>query len=247
MNETMARIYWGDRSPIGGRIRMGGNPDRPWITVVGVVRDLRHNGLVAPVKEKFYRPHAQFHVSTGFAPRSMSFVVKTNGDPLTLAGPVQAAIAEIDPNVPVASVRPMTEVVSNAMATSTFTGLLLALFAGLAVTLSAVGLYGVLAYLVSQRTREIGIRVAIGATARDVLGIVLWRGIVLTAVGAAVGLVGALAATRLMASLLYGVQPLDLATFLSVPLVLGLVGVVASLVPAWRAAGVDPLVALRTE
>jgi putative ABC transport system permease protein len=247
VNETMARIYWGDRSPIGGRIRMGGNPDRPWITVVGVVRDLRHNGLVAPVKEKFYRPHAQFHVSTGFAPRSMSFVVKTDGDPLTLAGSVRAAVAEIDPNVPVASVRPMTEVVSNAMATSTFTGLLLALFAGLAVTLSAVGLYGVLAYLVSQRTREIGIRVAIGATAGDVLGIVLWRGIVLTAVGAAVGLVGALAATRLMASLLYGVQPLDLVTFLSVPLVLGAVGLFASLIPAWRAARVDPLVALRTE
>lgn len=248
VNETMARKYWGTKSPIGGRIRMGGSDQqRPWVTVVGVVHDLRHNGLVAPVKEKFYCPHAQFANSTGYVPREMTLVVRTTGDPATIAGSVRAAVGAVDPNVPLSSVRPMREVVSSAMATSSFTGLLLALFAGTALLLAAVGLYGVLAYLVSQRTREIAIRAALGATPREVVGMVLGRGLVLVGVGLAAGLAAAFASSRVMAALLYGVEARDPVTFAAVPVLLGLVALVACAVPAWQAARVNPLEALRSE
>jgi predicted permease len=247
VNETMARKYWQGRSPIGGRFRMGSRGDRPWITVIGVVKDLRHNGIIGPVKEKFYRPHAQFAQSTGFAPRSMTLVIRTAADPMSVAGAVRAAVSEVDPNVPLAGVLPMREVVSNAMATSSFTSVLLAAFAGTALLLSAVGLYGVLAYLVSQRTREIGIRVALGATGAIIMAVVLRRGAALTGLGVGAGIAGAAAAARFMSTFLYGVDPFDPLTFTSVPLLLAIVALAASVVPAWRAARVDPLTALRTE
>jgi putative ABC transport system permease protein len=247
VNETMARRYWADGNPIGRRIRMGADGTRPWITVVGVVQDVRHNGITAAVKEKFYRPHAQFHMSTGFSPRAMTLVVKTDGDPLALAGAVRRAVVSLDPNVPVAAVRPMTEVVGETMAASSFTGLLLGLFALLALALAAVGIYGLLSYLVSQRTREIGIRVAIGASRHDVVALVLRKGLLLTLGGLGSGLVLAFAATRLMQALLYGVASVDAVTFVTVPVVLILVALGASYIPAARATRVDPLLALRSE
>ena len=247
VNETMAKKYWRDGNPIGRRIRMGGDANRPWITVVGIVGDQQHNGLGTSVKEKFYRPHAQFSQSAGFVPRNMTLVVKTAGDPLQALPAIRHEIAQLDPALPIAAVRPMTEVVSGSITTPRFTGWLLGLFAVSALTLAAVGIYGVLSYLVSLRTREIGIRMAIGAGPREVLTLVLGRGLGLALAGVAIGLALAVATSRLMSSLLFEIQPRDPATFVGVPVVLTVVAIAASLLPAVRAMRVDPIDALRTE
>jgi putative ABC transport system permease protein len=242
VNETMAATYWPGADPLGRRMRMGG-PDRPWTTVVGIVRNLRHNGIRAPIKEKFYRPHAQFP----FPVRAMTLVAKTAGDPLALAGPLRAAVRELDPNVPVAAVRPMTEVVTAALETPRLAGVLLGLFAALALVLSAVGIYGVLSYVVSQRTQEIGIRVAIGADQGRVLRLVLGGGLRLSLAGIALGSAAALALGRLLASQLHEVRPHDPLTFVTVPLLLLGIALAASYLPARRATRVDPIAALRAE
>jgi putative ABC transport system permease protein len=246
INETMARRYWGDRDPIGGRIKMGGGT-RPWITVVGVVKDVRHNGMTGIVKEKFYVPHAQFARSVGEALRTMYLAARTGGDPLALAAPIRAELAALDRNLPVADVRTMTDVVAASISTPRFTGFLLGLFAAIALSLSAIGIYGVLSYVVSQRTHEIGIRMAVGAGTGRVRRMVLGSGLTLSLGGIGIGLLAATAVTRLMGTLLYEVEPLDLPTFLAVPAVLTVVALLASYVPAWRATRVDPLRALRTE
>jgi putative ABC transport system permease protein len=247
VNEKMASLYWKDGNPIGRRIRMGSNGERPWVTVVGVVADLQHNGLGSMVKEKFYRPHAQFAQSTGFAIRNMTLVVKTPGDPMTLVGAIRHEIAATDPSLPVAAIRPMTDVVDSAGSAPRFTGWLLGLFAALALTLAAIGIYGVLAYLVSQRTREIGIRIAVGAAPSSVLRLIIGRGLRLALQGVVIGLVAAFIGTRVMVALLYQVHPRDPLTFVAVPLVLSLVAMLASVIPALRAMRVDPINALRTD
>jgi predicted permease len=247
VNETLARTYWPGADPIGRRIRMGSNTQRPWMTVVGVVRDVRHNGLTETIKEKFYVPYAQFPLSTGFAPRNMNLVVRTSGNPLALAGPIRAAVRRLDPNLPIAKVRPMTEVVDASLSTPRLTGSLLSIFAGLALLLAAIGVSGVLAYLVSRRRREIGIRMALGASGGSVMRLVIRRGLATAGAGVAVGVIAALFLTRLMEGLLYGVAPRDPGTFLAVTTILGAIALVASAVPAWRASRVDPLEALRSE
>ncbi len=247
VNQKMASLYWKDGNPVGRRIRMGSDGERPWITVVGVVGDLQHNGLGSMVKEKFYRPHAQFAQSTGFAVGNMTLVVKATGDPMALVSPVRHEVAAMDPALPVAAIRTMSDVVDSAASAPRFTGWLLGLFAALALTLAAIGIYGVLAYLVSQRTREIGIRIAVGAAPSSVLRLVVWRGLRLALQGVVIGLVGAFAGTRLMTALLYQIQPRDPLTFVSVPLVLSCVAVLASVIPAIRAMRLDPINALRTE
>jgi putative ABC transport system permease protein len=249
INDEMARRYWAGRDPIGGRFRIGRDPRRPWLTVVGIVKSVRHNGITDVVKEKFYVPHTQWHRSLGTANhlRSMTLVIKTNGDPAALTSPVRAAIHQIDPGLPVADVRTMEDVVGTALATPRFTSVLLAIFAALALTLSAVGIYGVLSYLVSRRTREIGIRVAIGARRVDVMRMVLGSGLSLALAGIAGGVVLALAVTRLLAGLLHGVTPADPLTFAGVAALLTAVAIVASTVPAWRASRVDPVLALKSE
>jgi predicted permease len=247
VNETMARTYWPGRDALGGRLRQGSNPDRPWVRVVGIVRDVRHNGVTAPIKEKFYRPHAQFAGTTGFAPRTMHLVVRSSGDPLALVAPIRTALRGLDPNVPAAAIRPMTEVVAAAVATSRLAGSLLAAFALLALVLSAVGIYGLLSYLVNERRQELGIRMAIGADARDVLRLILGQGLRLTLSGLAAGWLAAFALARLTGSLLHGVKPHDPATFVLAPLVLVLAAFAASYLPARRAAQVDPVAALRSE
>jgi predicted permease len=248
VNETLARTYWKDpEAVVGGRIRIG-NMRNPWMTVVGIVADERHNGVTGQVKEKFYVPHSQWHVATGGnLIRGGFMVVRTAGDPMLLAGPVRQQVREMDANIPVANIRPMTDVVNTALATPRLTGFLLGTFAAIALTLAAVGIYGVLSYLVARRTHEIGIRLAVGADRMQVLALVLRQGLTLAGMGIAAGVFAAFALTRLMQSLLYEVQPTDAVTFGVVVLALTAVALLASALPAWRATRVSPLIALRTE
>jgi putative ABC transport system permease protein len=247
VNEELVRRYFPGRDPLGGRMKIGGDPRRPWVTIVGVVGNVRHNGLTEPVKEKFYVPHTQWHKATGNPIRGMNLVVKTSTATSSLTASVRDAIRGLDPNLPIADVRTMEEVVSATLSTPRFTGILLGMFAVVAVVLSAIGIYGVLSYLVSRRTREIGIRMAIGAGRGQVLGMVLRSGLSLALLGAGVGLVLAAGAARLMRSLLHDVAPGDPATFVFVAVTLPAVALAASVVPAWRATRVDPIVALKTE
>jgi predicted permease len=247
INEEMARLYWNGRDPIGGRMKIGGNPDRPYVTVVGVVANVRHNGIADVVKEKFYVPHTQWHRAVGFPIRAMTLVIRTDGDPSMLVGPTRQAVRSLDPSIPVANVRTMEHVVGASLSTPRFTGILLGSFAVLALVLSAIGIYGVLSYLVNRRTREIGIRVAIGAGRGEVLRLVLRDGMVLALIGVAVGVGVAIFASRVMAGLLHEVSALDPLTFSVVGVVLAAVAFAASLVPAWRATRVDPVIALKAE
>jgi putative ABC transport system permease protein len=248
VNEELARRYFAGRDAVGGRLKIGGgDPNRPWITVVGIVADVRHNGVTEPIKEKFYVPHRQWNAATGFPIRSMALVVKTSIDPLTLVGPIRQEIRTLDANLPVSNIQAMSDVVGANFSSPRFTGFLLVTFATIALALSAIGVYGVLAYLVSRRTREIGIRLAIGAGRAQVLRLVLGSGLVLALAGIGLGLVLALVAGRFMQTLLYGVSAADPLTFVSVAVMLALVALAASLVPAWRATRVNPVVALKTE
>ena len=248
VNEEMARRYWAGRDPIGGRLQIGGGaPNRPFVTVVGIVADVRHNGITEGVKEKFYVPHTQWHKSIGNPIRAMTLVVKAQSDPRALTSTVRQTIRELDANLPVAGIRTMDDVVAATLSAPRFTGMLLGAFAVLALVLSAIGIYGVLSYVVSRRTREIGIRVAIGAGRGQVLRLVLGSGVGLALVGIVLGLAAAASLSRLMTTLLHDVQPGDPATYAAVGGALTVVAIAASLIPAWRATRVDPVRALKAE
>jgi predicted permease len=248
INEEMARRYWTGRDAIGGRFKIGSSrADRPWVTIVGIVADVRHNGITGVVKEKFYVPHTQWHRSVGNPIRAMTLVVKAEHDPRALVAPVRQIIREMDASLPVADIRAMEEIVASTLSTPRFTGMLLGVFACLALVLSAIGIYGVLSYVVSRRTREIGIRVAIGAGRGEIVRLVLRSGVAMALAGVVLGLVAAASLSRLMSTLLYGVSPADPATYAAVATGLTLVAVLASLVPAWRATRVDPVRALKAE
>ena len=248
VNEAFVRRYWPGRDPIGRRMRMGSDlSSRPWMSVVGVLKDVRHNGLTSVIKPKFYVPHSQFALSNGAAPRDMTLVVRAEGDPLSLAAPIRSVVRAIDPSLPVANVRTMQTVVGGSLATPRLTASLLSIFALLALILAAVGVSGVLAYLVSRRRREIGIRMALGATRAAVLRLVLARGLTSAGAGIAAGLLVAFFLTRVLSGVLYGVAPRDPATFALVAVVLFGVALVASAIPAMRASRVEPSEALRSE
>jgi ABC-type antimicrobial peptide transport system permease subunit len=199
------------------------------------------------IKEKFFIPHNQWPVATsgGDPIRSVFVVARTTGDPMSVTEAIRHEIRQMDPSLPVAKVRLMNDVVAASLATPRLTGFLLGAFAAVALALAAVGIYGVLAYLVSQRTQEIGIRLAIGADRSQVLGMVLRQGLSLAAVGIGVGLIGAFALTRLMQSLLYEVSPNDPVTFVAVAAAVLVVGLAASFLPARRATRVSPTIAMR--
>ena len=247
VNEAMVRAYWPGSDGLGKRFRQGGNASAPAITVVGVVGDVRHNGITGEVKPKFYRPIGQWHQTTGGPSRNTTLIVKTaSANPYALVEPVRQEIRRLDADLPISAIQSADDVVAKALATPRLTGMLLGVFAALALALAAVGIYGVLAYVVSERQREIGIRMAIGAGREQVLGLVLWGGLRLTAIGLVIGVAGALVTTRLMATLLYGVTPFDLAAFAGAAGALVVVAAGACLVPAFRATRVNPVTALRT-
>jgi putative ABC transport system permease protein len=246
VNETMARQYWPGENALGRRFKLGGpeDTDVPWVQIVGIVADIRQMGLDEPVKAEMYFPYQQGQ-SIWYIPRDL--VIRTTGDTSGLIGSVRQAIREVDPGQPVSNVATMAEVLGTEAAQRRMGMIMLVGFASLALLLASLGIYGVLAYFVTQHTAEIGVRQALGATPRNILFLVLKKGMGLTIAGIAIGLIGAFVLTRLMSSLLFGVKASDPLTFVTVPLVLGLVALFACLIPARRATRIDPLVALRYE
>jgi putative ABC transport system permease protein len=247
INETMARQYWPGENALGRRFKIG-DPDEPgkqWKEIVGIVADIRQMGIDEPVKAEMYFPNEQVTDWPGYTPRDLA--IRTNGDPSNLAGAVRQIIREIDPDQPVSNVATMAEVLGTEAAQRRMGMIMLAGFAALALLLASLGIYGVLAYFVTQHTNEIGVRQALGATPRDILLLVLRKGMGLTLTGVAIGLAAAFALTRLMSSLLFGVTAADPLTFATVPLLLVVVALLACYIPARRATKVDPLVALRYE
>jgi putative ABC transport system permease protein len=244
VNEAMAEKYWSGQDALGRRFRMGA-PERPWITVVGIVGNVRHNGVTTEIKPKFYRAFDQWHLSTGNPMRNMTLVVRTRQDPSSLIASVRGRIRALDANLPIAAIRTMDDVVATSIATPRLTSGVLSVFGILALLLAAIGIYGVLSYVVSQRRQELGIRLAIGAGRSRVLGMVLSGGLTLAAAGVALGLAAAALILPIFASLLYGVAPYDVATFVATPVVLLGIAAVAAVIPAWRASRLDPIRAIR--
>jgi putative ABC transport system permease protein len=237
INETMAKLYWPNENPLGRRLSIIFSP---WLTVVGVVGDVRHAGLNTP-------PNPEIYLSQSQEPQSsMAVMIRTTGNPLELSAAVREQVKAIDRDQPL-TVTTMDQVFSNSVAGQRFNALLLGVFASLALILAMIGVFGVINYSVAQRTHEIGIRIALGAQRRDVFRLVVGQGLVLALIGVGLGSLGALALTRLIATLLYGVSPTDLSTFVLVSLLVTLVALLACYIPARRATKVDPLEALRYE
>jgi predicted permease len=242
IDDYMAQQLWPNQNPIGKRIHFGGvTAKEPWVTVIGVVGRIKQYTLDSDSRIAFYLPQTQ-HVT-----RAMNVVVRSGIDPAALASAVKQQIHELDSDLPLYNLRTMTQRVDESLARRRFSMLLLALFACLAFVLATIGVYGVMAYLVSQGTREIGIRMALGATPGGILSLVLRKGMILALSGVTIGLGGAFALTRLMRGLLFGVEATDPLTFVAISLLLTLVALLASYIPAHRASRIDPVVSLRYE
>jgi predicted permease len=243
IDETLQRRLWPNASPLGRRLTFGRFPDNPevWVEIVGVVRRIRQHRLDADVREQVYFPHAQS------SKIEMTLAIRTTSDPLSLVGAVRGAVQSLDRDQPVYRIRTMAEWMAGALAPARFTLLLLLVFAGVAAALAVVGIYGVISHTVTQRTHEIGVRMALGAQQRDVLRLVIRQGLQLTVTGVALGLLASFALTRVMKTLLFGVSATDPVTFVLIALLLTFVALLACWLPARRAAQVDPLVALKYE
>ncbi|HEV2706804.1 MAG TPA: ABC transporter permease, partial [Pyrinomonadaceae bacterium] len=242
INDSMARRFFSGEDPLGKRLKMGGpTSTRPWLTVIGVVGDVRHTGLKAEVRPSMYVPYAQ-----SIEP-DMTLVVRTASDPMAAAATVRRIIWSIDKDQPLTDIKTMEQYFSDSVALQRFNMLLLGVFAIVALILAALGVYGVMSYSVSQRTREIGIRMALGAQAKDVLKLILKQGMFLAVLGVAIGLTAAFILTRVMQSLLFDVATNDVVIFIGAALVLILVMLIASYVPARRAIRIEPTIALRDD
>ncbi len=244
VSEGLATRFWPNQDPIGKRIKLPWNPgreDEPWRTVVGVVGDVKQYGLDKPSTSAVYLPHAQYSVSF------MTLVARTSVEPAEMLGTVKQVVQQLDPDQVPMEVATMQDVMVDSVRTQRFTMFVLAAFAVLALALAAVGIYGVMSYVVAQRTHEIGIRIALGACIGNIFRLVMGNALWLALGGIALGAVGAFALTRLMKSLLFGVAPFDVTTFVVVSVALGVVALVASFLPARRATKIEPLTALRYE
>jgi putative ABC transport system permease protein len=244
VDDETVRRYWPNSNPIGKRITFddtdGGEPVA-WLEVVGVVAHAAHEGLDAERRVQVYMPYRQ---------RPLAFfaiAVRTAGEPLQSVNAVRAAVHSVDRDQPISRVRTMDELMGSAVAQRRLSTTLLAIFAGIALLLAAIGIYGVISFDVTRRTQEMGLRMALGAARRSVLSLVVGQGMRLAAVGLAIGLAGAVAAGRLIERQLFGIRMTDPATYVAVLLLLGLVALAATLLPALRATRVDPMVALRYE
>jgi predicted permease len=242
INEALARRYWPDENPLGKRIKIGPyDADAPWLTIVGVSRDVRQAGLDQQSRREFFRPYNQAAWPT------MTIVVRTASGPGAFLNPIKQALARIEPDRPVSGIRTMDEVLYNSLGSRRFPMLLLLAFSGVALVLAAVGISGVVSFSVSQRRREIGIRMALGASRRDILRLVLNRSMGAAALGIGLGLAGSFALTRFLTGLLFEVRPMDPVVLGTVAVILAGVAFVASYLPARQAMRVDPMIALRCE
>jgi len=239
IDESTAHKYWPTRDPLGRRLRFRRDPTKPWTTIVGIVKDIKSDGLDIDGVPHIYVSTYQDNN------KRLSVVLRTSLPAAALEPPIRHEIQSIDPGLPVFGVSSMNDVLDRSLASRRFSAYLVGGFAGLAALLASIGIYGLLAYMVGQSSREIGIRMALGARREDILSMFLHRGVVLAGVGVVVGLVFAASSASVMASLLYGVRPHDPAVFLIVPLLLFAIAVLASYLPARRATRVDPLIALR--
>jgi putative ABC transport system permease protein len=242
VNEAFEKHHFPGESAIGKRISSPGPSAGPrWLTIVGVVSDVRQSGLAGEVMLEVFNPVLD-DIEEG-----LSFVIRTSSEPGRLFSAARAAVAEAEPNQPIYNVMTMEQRLANTTTSRRLNTALLGSFAAVALLLAAVGIYGVMAYSVTQRRREIGVRMALGAQKRDVLGLIIHGGLRLTLLGVAIGLIGAFALTRYLSSLLYSVKATDPATFLGVAVGLTGVALLACYIPARRATKVDPMAALRGE
>lgn len=242
IDERLARQYWPNESPLGKRIRFGPPEDNePWQTIVGVVATVRHQRMQEDTRMSVYLPHLQIPIG------GLAVVARTSSDPKNIVAAVRREIVQLDHDLPVSEVSTMEEVIAESIWQPRLYATLFAVFAGGALVLAVIGIYGVMAYLVITRTHEIGIRMALGATARDVFKLIVGRGMKLTFVGLLLGVGGAFALTRLLRGLLFNISATDPGTFILISLLLALVAFLACYIPARRATKVDPLVALRYE
>jgi predicted permease len=241
INETMARKLWANQDPIGQHVRMGPNPTGAWTTIIGVVGDIRHGGLEEIPQPELYITYLQG------PPVGPFIVLRTTGDPALMAETVRAEARRIDKNLPIYDMRSMTTLRSEAVSTRRFVLLIVGAFGALALGLAAIGVYGVMSLIVSERTREVGVRLALGAEPSALLTMIVGQATKLAGIGVVIGLLVALPLAPLLDSQLYGIQSFDPMTFVSVPLALLAIAALAALVPARKAMRIDPLAALRID
>jgi putative ABC transport system permease protein len=244
IDQAFARKYFAHDNPVGQHIRveLGDDVfDHPMREIVGVVGDVRSRGLTTEAAPHYYVPYAQAVITNPY------LTIRSKNDAASIEGEVRAAVREMDKSVPVYQVSTLDDYVSKSAAQPRFQTFLLTCFAGIAVALAAIGLYGLLSYMVVQRTLEIGLRMALGAQRADVLAMIVRRGLTLALIGVGVGLTISIAVTKLLAGMLYGIRPYDLATFAATSILLLVVSVVASSIPAYRAAQLNPIATLREQ
>jgi predicted permease len=247
INETLARVFYPNQDPLGRRLRPDfGNPSPPWFTIVGIVKDVKQNGIDQEVGTEVYFHYPQVGGTIGL-PRTMNIVMRTTRPPLNMLDAARAQVRNLDAQLPLSNPRALEDVVYASIARPRFLTLLLGIFAAVALSLAAVGTYGVMSYAVTQRRREMGVRMALGAESRNVLALVLRQGLGVAGVGLAIGVAGALALSRLLTTLLFEVKATDPLSFLIAPLLLGLVAAAACWIPAYRASRLDPSRVLRQD